>query len=317
MTVRRYFSTDASAPVLDGTAGSVLNVLDACLVNGYGSRVAAGWSSPFTGTNKRVYRNASPGGSPGEGTQFYLRVDDTGNVTALARGYTSMSDVDTGSGAFPTTGQVGGSGVTLRKSSAASATTRPWGLIANEKFFILIAMTDSTVVGEANSADCSFLFGDFRSYLTADAYNSLIVGSSTSGTSKDSFLASTVTASTTLLSGHYLARDYTNTGNAVGFNISAKRYASTSGSGPLPQSGPMGGSYSLSRAYIVETTGSSSRIAVRGYIDGIWYVHNTMNGTPLRTFDTIEVTAGPLIGRTLMYVRTQTDGFFVEISDTW
>lgn len=38
MTVYLYRSTDAGAPALSGTAGSLINLLDACLVNGYGNQ---------------------------------------------------------------------------------------------------------------------------------------------------------------------------------------------------------------------------------------------------------------------------------------
>lgn len=44
MPVTIYKSTDASAPVMNSSLGSLLTVLDACLVNGYGSKAAAGWS---------------------------------------------------------------------------------------------------------------------------------------------------------------------------------------------------------------------------------------------------------------------------------
>lgn len=38
MGIKVYRSDDASAPVLTGMAGTLINVLDACLVNGYGTR---------------------------------------------------------------------------------------------------------------------------------------------------------------------------------------------------------------------------------------------------------------------------------------
>ena len=36
-----YRSTDASAPVLTGEVGKLVDLLDACLVNGYGAKSAA------------------------------------------------------------------------------------------------------------------------------------------------------------------------------------------------------------------------------------------------------------------------------------
>lgn len=42
MTVRVYRWDDASAPTLTGQLGSLITLLDAVLVNGYGSKTAAG-----------------------------------------------------------------------------------------------------------------------------------------------------------------------------------------------------------------------------------------------------------------------------------
>lgn len=72
MTVTAYFSTDASAPTLTGTTGSLVALLDAILVNGYGAKAAAGWSIAYTGTSKRDYKQGT--GSNG----YYLDVDDSG-----------------------------------------------------------------------------------------------------------------------------------------------------------------------------------------------------------------------------------------------
>ncbi len=43
-TVNLYQSTDASAPILTGSAGSLVTLLDACLVNGYGTKAGRGLS---------------------------------------------------------------------------------------------------------------------------------------------------------------------------------------------------------------------------------------------------------------------------------
>ena len=51
MTVRVYRWDDASAPVLTGEVGKLAALLKACLVTGYGSKTAAGWSNPYSATN--------------------------------------------------------------------------------------------------------------------------------------------------------------------------------------------------------------------------------------------------------------------------
>src|SRR5262245_30017438 len=138
MTVRVYRSTDSSAPTLSNNNGSFVTLLDKCLVSGYGSNAAAGWAIEFTGTNKRVYRAPS-------GSRMRLRVSDTGSGTeatgyARVRGFESMSDVDTGTGPFPTDAQVSG-GLYCAYASGAS---RPWILVADEKRFWFNTQADGT-----------------------------------------------------------------------------------------------------------------------------------------------------------------------------
>lgn len=141
-TTRLYQSTDASAPTLTGQAGSLIALLDAVLVGtsgvAYGSggsqKLAAGWTKPFSGTNKAAFRNSLAAG----GTGNYFRIDDTAGTAggareAVLKGYVSMSDVDTGIGSdvLPDTTlySIGG---TILKSDTANSTTRPWVIVADE-----------------------------------------------------------------------------------------------------------------------------------------------------------------------------------------
>src|SRR5690606_21289348 len=110
-THTRYFRwDDASAPTLSGTAGSLLELLRACLVGtdgvAYGSgeneKLAAGWTEEFTGTNVAVFRNSLAAGGTGD----YFRIDDNGIAVGGAReamltAYNTMSDIDTGTGLMP------------------------------------------------------------------------------------------------------------------------------------------------------------------------------------------------------------------------
>lgn len=154
-----YDSTMASAPVLAPTAGSIIALLDACLVNGFGAKAAAGWDKVFTGTNKAAYRART-------GARHYLRVlDDAttnpteGTVTAgfafCATAYESMSDVDTGTNAFPT-GSVNHAGP---KNGVSG---RAWWLFADALTFYLF--TDITGSGTKTG----FMFGEFYSFLAND-----------------------------------------------------------------------------------------------------------------------------------------------------
>lgn len=178
MTVRIYQSTDASAPTLSGQAGTLVDVLDACLVNGYGSQTAAGWTKSFTASNKAVYRAPT-------GTQYYLRVDDTASLVtaryALLRGYETMSDIDTGTNGFPTTGQLP-NGMQIQKSSSVDANSRSWCVIAHERSFYLFTAPNTTGISNwatasiaATPSDSQFFFGEILSFKSADAYNCFLI----------------------------------------------------------------------------------------------------------------------------------------------
>jgi hypothetical protein len=182
----KYFRSEmVGAPVLYGAVGSLIGLLDACLVNGFdlktpsslvvaagvatltysgghsaevdsvlliegvtGALVAlngeqkitfksatelkfataaapgtaagtitfkmapCGWTKVFTGTNKAVYKSSDP-----MANGHFLRVDDTVALETRVTGYETMSDIDTGTGPFPTTSQL----------SVAGATNPAWG----------------------------------------------------------------------------------------------------------------------------------------------------------------------------------------------
>ena len=158
MGVQYYSSDDAGAPVLSGQAGALTALLDACLVNGYGSKPALGWEIAFTATDKRAYRLLS-------GSQAYLRVNDDaadGAQYADVRGYGAMTDVDTGTEPFPTAAQQ--SIWVALKSSAASALARAWRAYGDEQFLWLFVQADGT------NWILALAFGDLLSFKPSDAY---------------------------------------------------------------------------------------------------------------------------------------------------
>src|SRR5690606_2349611 len=90
-----YKSTDASAPAPTGQLGSLIALLDAILVTGYGSTPGAGWTEAFSGSDKAAYRMGSGR------SQMYVRIDDSGPGgqgprEARINGFEAMTDVDTG-----------------------------------------------------------------------------------------------------------------------------------------------------------------------------------------------------------------------------
>ena len=169
-----YKSTDGSAPTLNGTAGSLVALLDAVLVTGYGAKSAAGWTKEFTGTNKAAFRNAS-----GAISRTYLRVQDDGPGAQGAREarlrlYSTMSDADTGTLPTPTVAQTT-PGIVVRKSTTADSTARAWFVLADEKTAIVVITPGDTAATYTDIANVTYV-GDIYSYLTADAQGAFIGG---------------------------------------------------------------------------------------------------------------------------------------------
>jgi hypothetical protein len=302
-----YQSTDASAPVLTGQVNSLVALLDACLVNGYGSMAAAGWTKPYTGTNKAAFQQ-------GAGSGFFLRVQDDGPGTGAARearmtGYETMSDVDTGTGPFPTAAQgVGGVAMLVcRKSDTADATARAWVVIAD-------ARTVYVLISFINTAYVSFTFGDFYSFTPSDAYNCIIVGKLTENAAGAAITTERLDAFsgiTTAVTGHFCARTYNGTGTSITIGKHGDSANSASNNVGIQQypNGPDGGLY-LARVLVCENTFT----AVRGWMRGYWhYCHAQAN---IQTFDTFSGT-GDFAGRTFLAFRSGNSGVHVfETSNT-
>lgn len=322
MTVYVYQSSDASAPTLNGTAGSLISVLDACLVNGYGAKTAAGWGKAYSGTNLAAYRAPS-------GNRLYLRVDDTGTTDARLVCYATMSDVNTGTGQFPTSTQVSG-GLYCKKSSTADATGRGWVLVATQRcfyFFPEITATTTTwaTTTSTTSGNGQMFFGEFTSYKPNDAYNTAIIATASASSStgqlasKLAQVASTITGTT----GHYLARGFSQfSASTVWSPLVPGDYSTSTVFGSattLPAfPDPVTGGVLLAPIDIVEPYHPSlSNMVVRGRLPGLYCpVHNV----PASNGDTFDG-AGDLTGKTFMFVVAYSSSaggrVAVEISDTW
>lgn len=158
-----YSSSDGSAPVLTGQNGSLITLLDAVLVNGYGSKSAAGWTKQYSGTNKAVYKMGSGG------TNCVLRILDDGSVAtaaareANARAAESASDVDTLADPFPLVANIADTVNIWRKSTSADSTARVWKAVADSRL-ILLWVEHSTTQSEL------YIFGDLEPIYPGDAY---------------------------------------------------------------------------------------------------------------------------------------------------
>jgi hypothetical protein len=326
MAVTEFRSTDAAAPVLTGQTGSLLALLDACLIVGYGAKSPLGWNKPFSGTNKAVYR-------PPAGPQHMLRVDDAYGGTestkiAACVGYETMSTVDAGAGPYPTAAQQT-NGVAIVKSITTDATARPWVLVGNNKAFYLMTLT---ALGNSGSGDTvagtdrsGFFFGAFKSIVPGDIYNSAIEGGRIAGSALMFTCLGTITHSFTTFSNStlYLCRPATGVIGAVltGKNVdymgcNASTWAGRDGLAyPAPD-----GNLWLQQFRIMEPTTKG----FRGTMPGLWSCLHPW-GT-LADLDTVSNVVGAA-GKTLTTYRVRAaDSAYgqeryaevlIETSDSW
>lgn len=185
------FTFDATG-VANGTATGTITAI---------MSTPTGWTKAFSGTNKAAYKSTT------SASGFYFRVDDSGAYNNAngqpARGYESMTDIDTGTAPFPTTAQQ--ANFNWRRSTDASG-DRLWALVADDQFFYLFVR-----IAAANTANTIMLFGDTNSFDPLDAFACVCSGASnfTSGASGAPSISSTSPLSGGAAStGLYIARPH-------------------------------------------------------------------------------------------------------------
>lgn len=316
MTMTVYRFDDVGAPAMNDTAGAYIDVLDKCLVTGYGAQSPAGWSKPFTGTAKAVFRM-------GGGTQRYLRVDNnTGNQYPKLRGYAAMTDVDTGSGDFPSLAQVA-TGLYGVSSESMIGPDRPWILAADDKrFHLWVGYNNLTTDGFTSySAKPWVFFGDIIPHKTDDiGHCMLIAGTGTSGTGVN-YMGTSIYNTGSLLSGHYLATAVDQvTASLQCSKVTDVRGPNSSGTATVGVSGcpypdPVSGGLLLAPIWVL----NPSDRATRGRLPGVWAPLHNLPGASGDIFQ--GNAAGGLSGREFMLLdaanNTTRARLALEISDTW
>ena len=180
-----YSSTDVNGPgPLTGKTGSLIQVLDACLVNGYGSKPSAGWTKPLA----NISASCIGCYQQGAGSQFTLFVNDNAPLNGTSNTYgeawavgwlnmtslsavTSSTNVGLGSGQFPLPSQALTQGKTIwRKSNTTDTVPRSW-IVAADAYTMYIWVADGggnyyhggfgdfySLYGSSDKARC-FIFG--------------------------------------------------------------------------------------------------------------------------------------------------------------
>lgn len=379
-SVKHFLSTMANAPVLNGTAGSLIALLDALLVNGFDTKAVtsltvsggvaqanfsgsfsgitdsvivvagvtggatalngeqkitavgagyvrfatavadgtasgtisikmapAGWTKAFSGTNLAAYKSADPAS-----VGHYLRVDDTNAQFARVVGYESMSDVNTGTGPFPTAAQMSGGGY-WPKSIISDSTAVAWSLAADARLFYL-----STQPG--SSSNSLWQIGNVRSFgepialrPSGDAFSTILNYSTSSATASmyDACMAGTVQSRIAS------PRNHTGLGSAVlqdlftwgGSSGSISNYSGIESShGPFPN--PVDGALYLLKKRV---TAGSVVSSPRADVPGLYHIPQSGVWDTIRSGDRLPGTGG-LAGRWLVAFHGATSTSFNTVS---
>lgn len=313
MTVRLYRSQDTGAPSLTGQSGSLIAVLDACLVNGYGSMPAAGWTKPFSGTNLAAYRASI-------GTRYYLRVNDslnTGSYSVTA--FETMSDVNTGTNIFPNTSQEA-TGLVMLKSGTSNATARSWAVIAHERSFFLFSMIDTstTFTWERSASPTNYnvnlFFGEIYSFAAADPYNCYLMGTLSSA-------AQSVPSTGALaVAGNYIARNFS--GSVISHSGSRFSPGQTSSSPIYTEFGDLvSGQASMYPSLILETSPTPVTSIVRGRHPLYFSTHDANYAFQPSSRGALIDGAGAYAGRQFISVTIESNTTisvaYIELTDNW
>lgn len=174
-----YKSTDDNAPVLVGNnRACVCDILNKCLVAGFGDKAAAGWTMPYSNIEgtRAVFRP-----DPAKSTGFFLQIDaatPAGTYEFIPRCYELMTGEN--DGVFPF-----GSGYSLRTSfysyQSDLAVVRPWILVAGDDFVFFVMWPYTTGIPTPAQVQSSlayrgemFFFGDLVSLYPDDSYRCML-----------------------------------------------------------------------------------------------------------------------------------------------
>lgn len=285
----------ASVPTSTTFTFATTDISDTSVNNVVCKRKPAGFEKAFSGTNLAAYRSMNI-----QGTQLYLRVDDTGTTFARIRGYESMSGIDSDLvGPFPTDAQVSG-GLYARKSSVASTATRSWRLFADDRLVYLFvdAGADNYWLG-------GFVFGDIHPFLSSDAYSCLIIGHGS--TSTPDYYMDRVDGT---VNGSYLARAYTQIGTSVtSSRYSHRKTTSSVGLAGEPYPASVDNSINIWPVEVWESNTLS-----RGMLPGFWNPIHASNPNDAALITDIT----QLPGRTLFTQRlNNTPRCLIDITGPW
>ncbi|MFZ6872872.1 hypothetical protein ACO0LF_12470 [Undibacterium sp. Di27W] len=254
----------------------------------------AGWAKAYTATNTAAYKATDT-----QGTGCYLRLDDTATIHARAIGYEAMTDINTGTGSFPTNLQVAG-GYWWQKSGTADATPRTWMVFTDTRMFYLVRFSGTSYLNVPEITH----FGDIVPTKTSgDPFACAISGNGTALNGSYQTNSAQLYFSSNGAADVYLPRSYTGLGSAIQMlrtfplmNADYNVYSgNVSSAMPFPN-GPDGGVYTVN--FTLTEYGSK---AYRGNLPGLYAIPQNNAYAVLSTKDLL-IGQADLAGRFLRAV---------------
>lgn len=198
-----YRWDDANAPVARAESTSFVEILTACLVDGYGEKPAAGWTKEFVNVEgtKAAFRN-----DPIAGSGFFFRAENISSYIWLVQAYETMDTLDTGLGPFADVSLYTHVGMT-------DLTPRQWVLIADNRCFYwlhnyYVAADGIYGSGSYDRYSKFVFFGDIISRNDPDPYGCALVACDSTSNGIGSSLAETDNPNSSSAPGMYLARNF-------------------------------------------------------------------------------------------------------------
>ena len=243
-------------------------------------RSPLGWTEPFAGANKSIFKRSDVSAK-----SMILRLDDTNAGVATATDaraimIESAIDIDTYTGVSPT--QAGGYYV---NKGANSATAKQWALVGSSKGFFLVTQSSGAFPSPMSKGEHLF-FGDFASFKSGDAYNTLLSGSVTAygGSAGDTRLGQSAPAVTPSLS---IARGYPQTGGAVQSSSLGIGAINSGGAGNTIATSPVDSGQVLAPNLLLQETAPGIGIFSRGIMPGLLQVLAIMPYTHLQIIEPV------------------------------
>ena len=283
-------------------------------------RAPLGYTKAFTGSNKAAYRANDPAG-----LRHYLRVQDDGGSSGGNRecrlwGYETMTDIDTGTGVYPTTAQ-SANGYYQIKSNTTDSSQQAWCMVGDGKiFYLFVDYSNPAAAGLSNSGTFyATVFGDIISYKAGDAYASVLSACTNANSTSSAYQGlgtqmTSVGSTTTFDSSINIARDFT--------AVLGSRYVGLMASGLNPGMGctpyipyphPIDNGFYINPVQVTQGLPA----VIRGRMPGLY---EGMHGRALNNGDIVENVQG-LMGRKfmMMYVNYAWQGGHVmlDITGPW